>query len=67
MMGELIMEWSQVRNKPTFLRIYLSHKLNRQICINWGSNPEGFIAYYVNCLTDVSEILLGKSKKKGFQ
>lgn len=68
MMGELIMQWSQVRNKPTSFRMHLlSHKLSRQICINWGSNPEDFIAYPVSCLTGVSEILLRKSQKEVFR
>lgn len=36
-----------------FFRIYLSHKLSRQMGINWGSNPEEFIACPVSCLTGV--------------
>lgn len=54
MIGELIIQWSLLRNKLTFLRIYLSH-------------PEYFIAYPVSCLTGVRGILLRKSKKEVFR
>lgn len=66
MMGGLIMQGSLPRNKLTFFRIYLSHKLSRQMCINWGSNPEDFIMPILSAVSQVSVRFCSEKIKKRF-
>lgn len=66
MMGGLIMQRSLPRNKLTFFRIYLSHKLSRQMCINWGSNPEDLIMPILSAVSQVSVRFCSEKIKKRF-
>lgn len=64
--GGLIMQGSLPRNKLTFFRIYLSHKLSRQMCINWGSNPEDLIMPILSAVSQVSVRFCSEKIKKRF-